>query len=128
MKNEDIKTHDKANSGTASISKEAYEKLTEESINESMKAWELSQRDMVGFLFELPEFLNPQARTESSKQKAVFRNLTDCLREQVRAFEEQDSILCLANEYGMAAEEFGFRNGFAMAMKICMQGMGGGTY
>lgn len=128
MQSEDLKTHDKATSGVASISKEAYEKLTGESINESMKAWKRSQRDMVGFLFDLPEFLNPHARTESSKQKEVFRNLTDCLREQVRAFEEQDSILCLANEYGMAAEEFGFRNGFAMAMKICMQGMGGGTY
>ena len=127
MQNEDLKTHDKAASETASISKEAYEKLTEESTNESLKAWELSQRDMVGFLFELPDFLNPHARTESSKQKEVFQNLTDCLRAQVRAFEEQDSILCLANEYGIASEEFGFRNGFAIAMKICMQGLNGGT-
>ena len=128
MQSEDFKTHDKASSGTVSISKEAYEKLGEESAKESLKAWELSQRDMVRFLFELPSFLNPYAHVESKEQKEIFRNLTDCLREQVQAFEEQDSILCLANEYGIAAEEFGFRNGFAMAMKLCMQGMAGGAY
>jgi len=53
----------------------------------------------------------------------VLENLIDYLKNEKYSFNTQDTILCLANEYGMATEESGFRNGFAVAMRICMEGL-----
>ena len=66
MQSEDFKTHDRAASGAGSISREGWEKIAKGLENEKMEAWEQSQKDIVGFLFELPDLLNsPQSRTES---------------------------------------------------------------
>ena len=48
------------------------------------------------------------------------------MKNEKYSFDASDKILCLANEYGMAAEESGFRRGFQIAMKLCMEGLRGG--
>ena len=128
MKSEEMNTQSKTAYGAASISREGLEKMVRNMEKEKSEAWEQSQKDIVGFLFELPDILNsPKSRTESREQEKVFGDLDDYLRQQEQEYEKRDRILCLANDYGIASEEYGFRNGFAMAMKICMHGMGG-TY
>ena len=128
MKSEEIKAQERNAYGGASISKEGLEQIVRGLKKDKLEAWEQLQRDIVGFLFELPDLLeSPTSRTQSRGQKEIFEKLTDYVNGHVQTFEKKDTILCLANDYGIVSEEFGFRNGFAMAMKLCMQGMSGGA-
>ena len=96
--------------------------------NERMKMWETAQHDPVGFIYELPEFLYQKSRTESKAQMEKFNSLTEQVKAVAEEYSKRDDILCLANEYGMASEEQGFRQGFAAAMKLCVRVMAGGAY
>lgn len=111
----------------AAISNEGYMKILEQDKVERLKMMEQSRVDMIGFLHEIPNYLNPEGKQESWEEAKIFSKLTDYLKSENYSFDALDKILCLANEYGMAAEESGFRRGFQIAMKLCMEGLKGGV-
>ncbi len=127
MQGEELKTHSGAAYKAVSISRESYEKMLELDKEERLKMDRQSKEDIIGFLCEIPTYLNPQGRQESHEETRIFKKLIDYLKDEKYSFRIQDTILCLANEYGNAAEERGFRRGFQTAMNLCMEGMKGGV-
>lgn len=127
MQSKEMKSQNNAVYDEALISSEGLKETAKVDKEERTKMMQMYKTDIVGFLYELPVYLTPENRQESSQEIRLFGKLTDYLENGKYSFDTQDTILCLANEYGMAAEENGFRNGFAAAMKICMEGMKGGV-
>ena len=64
---------------------------------------------------------------ESVQEQKKYGELEEFLNGGKYPFKTKDRILCIANEYGVAAEESGFRRGFQTAMRLCMEGMRGGV-
>lgn len=123
MQNEGLKPQNE----TVDFSKEGYEKIIRQYEEEKCRMWEQSKNDIVGFLYNIPEFLNPKAVRENGEQERIFNNLETYLEEGKHSYDTRNTILCLANDYGIAAEERGFRQGFSTAMRLCAGGMNGGT-
>lgn len=113
--------------GLGKTSRETILALMMEAENDKGKMWETAQADPMGFLFEMPVFFAPKSVQENREQTEKFDSLTERVNESIKEFSKSDAILCLANEYGMASEEKGFRNGFVMAMKLCVGAMAGGA-
>lgn len=101
--------------------------LLEQNDEEKREMWRKSQKDPVGFLYELKEFLCQTEKEKSSSMVEKFNSLTECVKEISGEYSQTDRILCFANEYGMASEENGFRNGFFMAMRFFLGVMEGGV-
>lgn len=112
--------------GIGEISKEGHEELYRigDKLKKEMRG--LYQTDIVGALLKLPDYLDME-RHESAEEKENFQKLTNFLDGGKYSFNTKDTILCIANEYGVAAEESGFRRGFQTAMRLCMEGMRGGV-
>ena len=127
MKSEQIKLQGRSVYNNSLISDEGLRELIKEDKESNLKMLQKSKTDIIGFLYELPEHLCPETKQESNKETQVFEKLINYLKNENYSFNTQDTILCLANEYGMAAEESGFRNGFSVAMRICMEGLNGTT-
>lgn len=123
MQSKEMKLQNMTANNKRLISDEGLKKMAKEEKEGRLKMMEKSKTDIIGFLYELPEYLSPESKQESSKEIQVFENLINYLQNEKYSFDTQDTILCLANEYGMAAEESGFRNGFAVAMRICMESL-----
>ena len=64
---------------------------------------------------------------ESVQEQKKYGELEEFLNSGKHSFHTKDKILCITNEYGVAAEESGFRRGFQTAMRLCMEGMRGGV-
>lgn len=127
MQSKEMKSQNNAVYDERLISCEGLKETARVDREDRIKMMQKSKTDIVGFLYELPEYLAPENRQESSQEIRLFGKLTDYLENGKYSFDTQDTILCLANEYGMAAEENGFRNGFVAAMRICMEGLKGGV-
>lgn len=112
--------------GVAEISGAGYERLYEVSMEERKKLGELYQKDMVSAISSLYTYIGMELK-ESRKSQDIFQRLTGTVRAGGHVTKTQDSILCLALEYGVESEENGFRRGFRTAMKLCMDSMGGGV-
>ncbi len=112
--------------GIGEISKEGYEELHRigDKLKKEMRG--LYQTDMVGALLKLPDYLDME-RHESAEEKKNYQKLTNFLDGGKYPFNTKDTILCIANDYGVAAEESGFRRGFQTAMRLCMESMRGGV-
>ncbi len=112
--------------GIGEISKEGYEELhwIGDKLKKEMR--ELYLTDMVGTLIRLPDYLDIERR-ESIKEEKEFQRLTEFLNEGEHSYSTKDTILCITNDYGIAAEESGFRRGFQTAMRLCMESMRGGV-
>ncbi len=112
--------------GIGEISKEGYEELYRigDKLKKEMRG--LYQTDMVAALLKLPDYLDME-RHESAEEKKNFQKLTNFLDGGKYSFNTKDTILCITNDYGIAAEESGFRRGFQTAMRLCMEGMRGGV-
>jgi len=82
----------------------------------------LYKEDMAEFFLELHNFLGIDI-AESVEEREVLNGLASVVEEF--AFDTKNRILCLANEYGIAAEENGFRQGFKTAMRLNASGKEG---
>ena len=111
----------------AGISGWTYQELNRLNQKEENRMKEQYQVDLVGVLSALPNHLGMEL-WESKEETKIFNKLTEAVQEGKDSFDVQDTILCLANEYGIAAEESGFRRGFQIAMRLCMEGLKGGAY
>jgi len=111
----------------AGISGWGYQELYGQDTERKNKMKEQYQMDLVGTLSELPKYLG-MGLWESKEETKIFGKLTEAVQVGKDSFNVQDTILCLANEYGIAAEESGFRRGFQIAMRLCMEGLKGGAY
>lgn len=127
MQSEEMKTQSGSAAMAGYISREGYEALLSNEKAERLKMMKQSEEDIVGFLYELPVYLAPERKQESREEARIFEKLTDYLKDGKHSFDIRNTILCLANEYGIAAEESGFRRGFQVAMRLCMDGMRGGV-
>lgn len=107
----------------AQISPAGYEKMAETDKKRRAEMTELMKHDLISVLYKLPDHLEPEADTESREQKNIFKNLDDFLAEGKYPYELRNHVTELVNDYGIAADENGFRRGFHMAMQICMEGM-----
>lgn len=112
--------------GVAEISGAGYEKMYQGQMEKKKKLGELYQKDLVSTLSNLHSYLGMDLE-ESVKGQDIFWSLTKAVMTGEYLTEAQDKILCLATEYGVEAEEDGFRRGFRTAMKLCMDSMGGGV-
>lgn len=112
--------------GVAGISGAGYERLYEAGMEERKKLGDLYQKDMVSAISSLHIYVGIELE-ESRKSQDIFQRLAGTVRAGGHVTETQDSILCLALEYGIESEENGFRRGFRTAMKLCMDSMGGGV-
>lgn len=112
--------------GVAGISGAGYERLYQEGMEERKKLGDLYQTDMVSAISSLYTYVGMELE-ESRKSQDIFQRLTGTVKAGGHVPETQDSILCLALEYGIESEENGFRRGFRTAMKLCMDSMGGGV-
>lgn len=121
-----IKEYEEAK-GLGKSSRETLLALMMEGENDKEKMWETAQADPLGFLYGMPVFFSPKSVKESREQTEKFDSLMERVNESIKEFSQSDAILCLANEYGMASEEQGFRHGFTLAMKLCVGAMSGGA-
>ena len=110
------------------ISREEYKKLLEMEKEQKKKLEERAKIDLVGMLYSLPDYFNVEEKTESPEETRIFGSLVDYLNEGNYSYALRDRVTELASDYGLAAEESGFRRGFKVAMRLCMEGMLGGTY
>lgn len=108
------------------ISGWGYQELNRLNQEEKSRLKEQYQTDLVGTLSELPAYLGMEL-WESKEETRVFQKLIEAVQDGKDSYDARDAILCLANEYGMAAEESGFRRGFQIAMRLCMEGLKGGV-
>lgn len=106
--------------GLGEAGRETLLALMMEGESDKEKMWEAAQADPVGFLCWMPVFFSPKSVKDSREQAEKFDSLTERVKESIKEFSQSDAVLCLANEYGMASEEKGFRHGFMMAMKMSM--------
>ena len=127
MQREELKTQSGTACEAACISRESYEELLRLGKEDRLKMERQSREDIIGFLYELPTYLNPGNVWASREETRIFGKLTEYLQDGKHPYDTQDKILCLTTEYGNAAEENGFRRGFQTAMKLCMEGMRGGV-
>ena len=111
----------------AGIREWGCQELYQQNTKRKNKMKEQYQADLVGTLSELPDYLGMEL-WESKEETKIFGKLTEAVQEGKNSFNVQDTILCLANEYGIAAEESGFRRGFQIAMRLCIEGLKGGAY
>lgn len=125
MQGKEMKLQD-GTAGIGEISREGYAELYRLGDKLKNEMRELYQADMVGTLLKLPDYLDME-RHESAEEKREFQKLADFLEAGNHPFSTRDTILCITNDYGIAAEESGFRKGFRTAMRLCMEGMGGGV-
>lgn len=95
-------------------------------IEEKGKIRRLYEKDLVSTLSELRYYLDIDI-PESVQEQKKYGELEEFLDGGKYPFKTRDRILCIANEYGIAAEESGFRRGFQTAMRLCMEGMRGGV-
>lgn len=93
--------------------------------NERDNLKRLYKSDIVEFFIRLEDFLNIE-RTDSEEEKRVFGEIKDAA-EQIGGFAVQDRILSLANAYGIAAYDNGFKHGFETAARIGAGGAKGGA-
>lgn len=126
MQSKEMKSQSEA-AEAAGISKWGYKELYRQNTKRKNKMKEQYQADLVGTLSELPDYLGMEL-WESKEETKIFSKLTEAVQEGKNSFDVQDTILCLANEYGIAAEESGFRRGFQIAMRLCIEGLKGGAY
>ena len=122
MQSEEIKTQNEA----AGISGMGYRELNRLNNETKEKLKELYQKDLIGTLSELHTYFGFELY-ESREGQQVFQRLVDFLDKENYSFREKDAIIVLANEYGIASEECGFRRGFQTAMRLCMEGMKGAS-
>lgn len=95
-------------------------------IEEKGKMRHLYEKDLVSTLSELRYYLDIDM-TESVQEQKKYGELEEFLNSGKHSFHTKDKILCITNEYCVAAEERGFRRGFQTAMRLCMEGMRGGV-
>lgn len=112
--------------GVAGISGAGYAKLYQVHMEEKKKLGDLYKKDMVSTLSNLYSYFGMELEG-SRKGQDIFWSLTEAVKAGEYLTEAHDRILCLATEYGVEAEENGFRRGFRTAMKLCMDSMGGGV-
>ncbi len=112
--------------GIGEISREGYMELNRIHIEEKGKMRHLYEKDLVSTLSELRYYLDIDI-PESVQEQKKYGELEEFLDGGKYPFKTRDRILCIANEYGIAAEESGFRRGFQTAMRLCMEGMRGGV-
>jgi len=105
------------------MSLDGFEKLAETNKEIRMGMSKQMKYDLVGVLYSLPDYLEIDSRSESREQVDIFNNLDDFLNTGNYPYELRDRVTELANNYGIAAEETGFRRGFHTAMRLCMEGM-----
>lgn len=114
------------NAGTEDgISAWSCQKLYHTLENERGNLKRLYKNDIVEFFIRLEDFLDIE-HTDSEEEKRVFGEIKDATK-QIGGFAVQDRILSLANAYGVAAQENGFRHGFETAMRISAGGAKGGA-
>lgn len=112
--------------GIGETSREGYMELNRIHIEEKGKIRRLYEKDLVSTLSELRYYLDIDI-PESVQEQKKYGELEEFLDGGKYPFKTRDRILCIANEYGIAAEESGFRRGFQTAMRLCMEGMRGGV-
>lgn len=127
MQSEEMKTQSGPAVREGCISREGYEKLLRCEKEERLKMMKQLKEDIVGFLYDIPAHLDPERKQESREETRIFDKLTDYLNGEINSFDIRNMILCLVTEYSMASEESGFRQGFHMAMRLCIEGLNGGV-
>lgn len=85
-----------------------------------------AKRDLVGAihnseLYELLGFHNKASAAEQETWDMLMKGLEQAAGEKANKVSE------LAINYGNEREETGFRIGFHMAMRLCMEGLNGGV-
>lgn len=68
------------------ISNEGYMKILKQDKVERLKMMEQSKVDMIGFLYEFPDYLNPEGKQESWKETKIFSKLADYLKNEKYSF------------------------------------------
>lgn len=84
------------------------------------------QEDLIGTLSELHTYVGMEI-PDSREGKRILERIEQFLKAERTSSDVTDKILCLFSEYGIAIEESGFRRGFQVAMRLCMEGITGGT-
>lgn len=110
----------------AEISESGYQKLIQQDMKERDRLKELYQEDLIGALSDLYTYVGMEIQ-ESREESKILSNLESFLHKEKLSYSVSNKILCLFTNYGIAAEENGFRRGFQVAMRLCMQGITGGA-
>lgn len=125
MQSEEMKTQSDPAVREGYISREGYGKLLRCEKEERLKMMKQLKEDIVGFLYDIPAYLDTEGKQESREETRIFDKLTDYLNGEINSFDIRNTVSCLVTEYSIASEESGFRRGFHMAMRLCMEGLGG---
>ncbi len=112
--------------GTGGFSREGYAELLRVHMEKKEEVRSLYQKDFVGMFSELRYYFDIEM-AESREERKKLGELEEFLDGGEYSFKTKNAILCITNEYGVAAEESGFRRGFQTAMRLCMEGMRGGA-
>jgi hypothetical protein len=97
--------------GIGEISREGYMELNRIHIEEKGKMRHLYEKDLVSTLSELRYYLDIDM-PESVQEQKKYGELEEFLNSGKHSFHTKDKILCITNEYGVAAEREGSAEGF----------------
>jgi len=98
------------------------------SYEERMKA--MATNDLVGYIHGSTLYrdleLESQEVLRETQALQEFTNALEKITGKVKGGTPAGQLLDAATNYGNEREETGFRVGFSVAMKLCMQGLSGG--
>lgn len=113
------------NLAVGEISGQGWQSLYFGLVEEKEKLKELYESDMAGFFIRLYYFLDKDM-AESENEKKIFDRFMD-ITEELDSWEHKNRIQTLVEEYRIAAEENGFRQGFETVMRLNGSGVKGGV-
>ena len=109
---------------TGAFSREGWQTLYMGFEDKRQELKKLYEDDMAEFFLKLHDFLEIDI-VESAEKREVFNGLANVVEDF--SFDTKNRILCLTTEYGILAEENGFRQGFETAMRLSVSGKRGGV-